>query len=77
MYKNTYDREAFLYVEERRREEARRQQIREATAGKPPVYAPLLTALGHLFTRIGARLQADEKETSQPVTDRGEALLTS
>ncbi len=76
MYKNCYEREAFLYVEEARRQAAHERLIRQLTAGKPPVYAPLLAVLGRLLTRAGARLQAGSQEP-RDVPQQRDAYLTN
>ena len=73
MYKNCYDQEALLYVQERQREEVHRQLIRQASAGRKPAYASLLAAVGHWLTRTGERLQA-EPQTEVP--EHGDMLLT-
>lgn len=72
MYKNTYDREAYLYIDERLREEAHRQLVREATAGQKPAHTSLLVALGRLFTRTGAT----QPQQRQPAADRGSEALS-
>jgi hypothetical protein len=58
MYHEAYDYAIVsTRIADRLREEAHRQLVREATAGRPPFYAPILTALGRLLLRTGQRLQ--------------------
>lgn len=60
MYKNCYEREAMLYMEEARRQAAQDRLARQVTAGRRSAYAPLLAALGRLLTRTGERLQGGQ-----------------
>lgn len=81
MYKNCYDREAFLIVEEARRQAEHERLIRQLTAGKPPVFAPLLAALGRLLTRTGERLEAGAQKQGDVLKQhdvlKHDAYLTS
>lgn len=78
MYKTCYEREARLYMEEARRQAAHNRLVHRLMAGRPPVYAPLLAALGRLLTRAGERLEAREHEPQEQysVLEPYDAFLT-